>query len=93
MKSLVARHSATDTTIRQTAMAELEAMSPRPSQWTPDESIPEKSWVYRLGKKMLYHDFGAYERAGFSPPPASPNTSLPVVSVKTTSMPPQNPSH
>lgn len=93
MKSLVARHSATDTTIRQSAMAELEAMSPRPSQWTPDESIPEKSWVYRLGKKMLYHDFGAYERAGFSPPPASPNTSLPVVSVKTTSMPPPNPSH
>jgi hypothetical protein len=76
MKSLVARHGATDTTIRQTAMAELEAMSPRPSQWTPDESIPEKSWVYRLGKKMLYHDFGAYERAGFRPPVA-PSTATP----------------
>lgn len=71
MKELVARHGAADTTIRQTAMAELDAMSPRPSQWTPDEAIPEKSWVYRLGKRLLYHDFGAYERAGFRAPAAS----------------------
>ncbi len=65
MKDLVARHAAKDTTLRQTALAELDAMEPRPSQWTPDEAIPEKSWVYRLGKRFLYHDFGAYERAGF----------------------------
>ena len=64
----MARHGAKDTTIRQTALAELDAMTPRPSQWTPDEAIPEKSWVYRLGKRMLYHDFGAYERAGFRAP-------------------------
>jgi MoaA/NifB/PqqE/SkfB family radical SAM enzyme len=68
MKELVARHGAGDTTQRRSALAELEAMSPRPSQWTPDEAIPERSWVYRLGKRMLYHDFGAYERAGFRPP-------------------------
>ncbi len=64
VKALALKHGATDTTLRQTALAELDSMTPHGSQYLP-ESIPEKSWVYRLGKKFLYHDFGAYDRAGF----------------------------
>jgi MoaA/NifB/PqqE/SkfB family radical SAM enzyme len=66
IKDLIARHGARDTTIRQTALAELDAMTPRASQWTPGEAIPEKSWLYRIGKRLLYNDFGAYDRAGRS---------------------------
>jgi MoaA/NifB/PqqE/SkfB family radical SAM enzyme len=65
VKNLVKKHAAVDTTIRQQALAELDQMQPRPSQYQPEEAIPEKHWMYRLGKKVLYHDFGAYERAGF----------------------------
>ncbi len=66
MKDLVSRHSAKDTTLRQTALAELDAMQPRPSQWMQEsDPIPERSWIYRLGKNLLYNDFGAYARAGF----------------------------
>ena len=43
-----------------TGLAELEAMQQRPSQYRPGSEIPEKSWVYRLAKKMFFHDFGAY---------------------------------
>ena len=41
-------------------MAELEAMTPRFSQWLPGEEIPEKHWMYRLAKKYWFNDFGAY---------------------------------
>jgi hypothetical protein len=41
-------------------MAELEAMTPRFSQWLPGEEVPEKHWMYRLSKKYWFHDFGAY---------------------------------
>ena len=49
-----------DTTVRGTAMAELEAMQPRFSQWLPGEEVPEKHWMYRLAKKYWFSDFGAY---------------------------------
>src|SRR3954466_1845224 len=55
VKELVVKHGARDTTIRGNAMAELEAMTPRFSQWLPGEEIPEKHWMYRLAKK---HWFG-----------------------------------
>jgi MoaA/NifB/PqqE/SkfB family radical SAM enzyme len=60
VKQLVLKHGARDTTVRGTAMAELEAMTPRFSQWLPGEEVPEKHWMYRLAKKHWFGDFGAY---------------------------------
>ena len=60
VKELVVKHGARDTTARGTAMAELEAMTPRFSQWLPGEEVPEKHWMYRLAKKYWFYDFGAY---------------------------------
>jgi MoaA/NifB/PqqE/SkfB family radical SAM enzyme len=61
VRDLVVKHGARDTTQRGTAMAELEAMQPRFSQWLPGEEIPEKHWMYRLSKKYWFFDFGAYK--------------------------------
>ncbi len=63
VKELVIKHGARDTTIRGTAMAELEAMEPRFSQWLPGEEIPEQHWMYRWAKKYWFNDFGAYVQA------------------------------
>jgi hypothetical protein len=60
VKQLVQKHGAHDTTPRGTALAELEAMQPRFSQWLPGEEVPEKHWMYRLAKKFWFSDFGAY---------------------------------
>jgi len=62
VKQLVVKHAARDTTVRGTAMAELEAMTPRFSQWLPGEEVPKKHWMYRLSKKYWFYDFGAYRR-------------------------------
>jgi hypothetical protein len=62
VKELVVRHGARDTTQRGTAMAELEAMEPRFSQWLPGDEIPEKHWMYRVAKKYWFSDFGAYKK-------------------------------
>ena len=59
VKELAEKHGAKDTTIRGTAMAELESMSRKGSQDLDDE-IPEKHWMYRLAKKFFYNDFGVY---------------------------------
>ncbi len=61
LQELVVLHGAKDTTARGTALAELAAMDPRPSQFNPANEIPEKSWVYRLVKRYFYNDFGAYD--------------------------------
>jgi len=63
VKQLVVKHNARDTTARGTAMAELEAMTPRFSQWLPGEEIPEKHWMYKLAKKYWFNDFNAYSAA------------------------------
>jgi MoaA/NifB/PqqE/SkfB family radical SAM enzyme len=63
VKELVVLHDAKDSTARGTAMAELEAMEPRPSQFSPGDEIPEKSWAYRFAKKHWFNDFGAYASA------------------------------
>jgi MoaA/NifB/PqqE/SkfB family radical SAM enzyme len=63
VKELVTRHGARDTTARGTALAELEAMTPRFSQWLPGEEIPEKHWMYKLAKKYWFNDFNAYVQA------------------------------
>ena len=60
LKALVEKHSARDSTARGTALAELEAMEHRPSQYNPGQEIPEKSWLYRLAKRFWFNDFGAY---------------------------------
>jgi MoaA/NifB/PqqE/SkfB family radical SAM enzyme len=60
VKEIVTRHNARDTTLRGTAMAELDAMTPRFSQWLPGEEVPEKHWMYRIAKKYWFSDFGAY---------------------------------
>jgi MoaA/NifB/PqqE/SkfB family radical SAM enzyme len=60
VKELVVKHGARDTTQRGTAMAELDAMTPRFSQWLPGEEQPEKHWMYRLAKKYWFSDFNAY---------------------------------
>jgi MoaA/NifB/PqqE/SkfB family radical SAM enzyme len=62
VKALVEKHGARDTTVRKTAMAELEAMAPRYSQWLPGEEIPEKHWMYRWAKRFWFSDFGAYRK-------------------------------
>ena len=60
VKDLVRRHGARDTTVRGTALAELDAMTPRFSQWLPGEEVPERHWMYRFAKKYWFSDFGAY---------------------------------
>jgi MoaA/NifB/PqqE/SkfB family radical SAM enzyme len=61
VKQLVLKHGAKDTTVRQTAIAELDRMTPRPSQWVKEESIPEKHWMYWIAKRFFYTDFGVYK--------------------------------
>ncbi len=61
VKELVVKHNARDTTVRGTAMQELEAMTPRFSQWLPGEEVPEKHWMYRFAKKYWFSDFNAYQ--------------------------------
>jgi MoaA/NifB/PqqE/SkfB family radical SAM enzyme len=61
VRDLVQKHGARDTTVRGTALAELDAMTPRFSQWLPGEEIPEKHWMYRLAKRFWFSDFGAYK--------------------------------
>lgn len=35
-------------------------MLARPSQDAQGDEIPERSWAYRIAKKMFFNDFGAY---------------------------------
>ena len=62
VRELVIRHRARDTTLRGAAMAELESMTPRSSQYLPGAEIPEEQWFYRLAKRYWFNDFGAYQR-------------------------------
>jgi hypothetical protein len=73
VKELVLKHNARDTTVRGTALAELDAMTPRFSQWLPGEEVPEKHWMYRLAKKHWFGDFGAYRT---EPPSAEKAVAL-----------------
>lgn len=57
---LVAKHGARDTTQRETALAEIDAMQPRHSQHQPGQEIPEDHWAYRFAKKRWFFGFGAY---------------------------------
>jgi MoaA/NifB/PqqE/SkfB family radical SAM enzyme len=60
LKELVEKHGARDSTVRGTALAELETMTVRTSQYNPGHEIPEKNWLYRLAKRFWFNDFGVY---------------------------------
>ncbi len=60
LKEVVERNGCRDTTARQSAMAELEALEARTSQHQPGHEIPEKHWIYRFAKKHWFFGFGAY---------------------------------
>jgi MoaA/NifB/PqqE/SkfB family radical SAM enzyme len=60
VKQLVEKHGAKDTTQRLTAMAEVDAMQPRNSQYDKKNPIPEEHWMYRFAKKHWFFGFGAY---------------------------------
>lgn len=60
VRDLVQKHGARDTTQRGTALAEVEAMTPRRSQYNPGHEIPEEHWAYRFAKKRWFFGFGAY---------------------------------
>jgi MoaA/NifB/PqqE/SkfB family radical SAM enzyme len=60
VRDLVVKYGARDTTQRQTALAELEALEPRTSQYDPGNEIPEENWMYRFAKKRWFFGFGAY---------------------------------
>jgi MoaA/NifB/PqqE/SkfB family radical SAM enzyme len=60
LKKLVDAHGAKDVTARQTARAELAAMTVRTSQYNPATEVPEKNVFYRLAKRLFFNDFGAY---------------------------------
>ncbi|HNQ89426.1 MAG TPA: radical SAM protein [Verrucomicrobiota bacterium] len=64
VRDLVQRHGARDTTLRRTALAELDAMTPRYSQWLPGQEVPEAHWAYRIAKRFWFSDFKAYRRLG-----------------------------
>jgi MoaA/NifB/PqqE/SkfB family radical SAM enzyme len=60
LKKLVEAHGAKDSTARQTALAELAAMTPRTSQYNPEAEVPEKNFFYRMAKRLFFNDFGQY---------------------------------
>jgi MoaA/NifB/PqqE/SkfB family radical SAM enzyme len=61
LRELVEKHEAKDATVRGTALAELQALEIRTSQYNPGQEIPEKNWLYRLAKRHWFNDFGVYE--------------------------------
>ncbi len=63
IERLVHAHKAKDSTARQTALAELQASASHSSQYAPDlPPVPEKSWAYRLAKRIAFHDYGVYTK-------------------------------
>lgn len=61
LQQLVESANATDGTARGTALAELRAMQVRPSQYNPEEAIPERNLAYRLAKRWFFNSFGVYD--------------------------------
>ncbi len=61
LKKLIEEHNAPDGTVRKTALAELDAMQTRTSQYNPGNEIREKSWLCRFAKKHWFNDFGVYK--------------------------------
>jgi MoaA/NifB/PqqE/SkfB family radical SAM enzyme len=79
LQQLVEKHSAKDGTVRRTAMAELQSMTTRTSQYNPGNAIPEKNWLYRLAKRLWFNDFGVYRGHDHSRTAAPGIVNRPVV--------------
>ena len=86
---LAEKHGARDTTARNKVIDELNAVSPRRSQYQPGDEIPERSFVYRWAKKYAFNDFGTYSRhfdtSKYQDPDqqsgdAKPKSDLPILS-------------
>jgi MoaA/NifB/PqqE/SkfB family radical SAM enzyme len=60
LRELVTGEGARDTTGRGTGLAELAAMTPRPSQHDPAREVPEKHWFYRYAKRHWFFGLGSY---------------------------------
>jgi MoaA/NifB/PqqE/SkfB family radical SAM enzyme len=60
LQQLADKHSARDTTARKQVFAELDSFESKTSQYIPGNEIPERSWAYRIAKRMAFNDFGAY---------------------------------
>lgn len=61
LKQLVEKHGARDSTVRGSALVELDMLQVRPSQYNPAHAVPEKNWMYRLAKRFWFNDFGVYQ--------------------------------
>ncbi|MFP6678233.1 MAG: radical SAM protein [Pirellulaceae bacterium] len=59
---LAERHGAKDSTARGTIYEEVAALKSQSSQYHPGFEIPERSWAYRIAKRICFNDFGAYSR-------------------------------
>ncbi len=57
---LAEKHGARDTTARGGVIQEYQTMQPRRSQYLPGVEIPERSWAYRIAKRIAFSDFGTY---------------------------------
>ncbi len=60
LKELVEKLEAYDSTIRKTALLELQNMNKCPGHNLPSKEIPEKSLLYKFAKKNWFFGFGAY---------------------------------
>ncbi|MBU0717576.1 MAG: radical SAM protein [Planctomycetes bacterium] len=60
LREVVERVGARDTTLRESAVAELGAMKRLTSQHLPGQELPEENWLYRFTKKYWFFGFGAY---------------------------------
>lgn len=80
LKDFVEEQHAEDSTARKTALAELEQMQPRGSQYQPGTEVPEKHWMYRIAKKHFFTDFGVYRNLQYEPAepkqPLEPSATL-----------------
>jgi len=60
LRKFVIAEGGRDTTGRGTGLAELAAMTPRPSQYAPGREVPEKHWFYRYAKRHWFFGLGSY---------------------------------
>lgn len=60
LNEILVKTKAYDSSRRNTAFSELEAMKKCPGHHMPSNEIPEKSWIYRFAKKNWFFGFGAY---------------------------------
>jgi len=60
LEKFIQQEQAYDSSNRNTAMKELQNMSPCSGHFMPNQEIPEKHWLYRFAKKHWFFGFGTY---------------------------------